>query len=200
MDREISTRALLDTLADTGNGEVLTLGGLLDQFRTRAYGVFMLIALLPAFVPLPVGAGGISGPLVALIGLQLLARMSHPWVPGFIARRPISREGLARFRDRASRLLRWLERLSRPRTEGVIDHPLAKAFTGLLLLALGILLALPVPGTNYPFGLILLAFSIALVERDGRLMLVAWALGIVEIALVAAFSGQLAGWVAGLFD
>src|SRR5690606_35511593 len=198
MDREISTRALLDTLADTGNGEVLTLGGLLDQFRTRAYGVFMLIALLPAFVPLPVGAGGISGPLVALIGLQLLARMSHPSGPGLIIPRPRSREGLARVR--ASRLLRWLERLSRPRTEGVIDHPLAKAFTGLLLLVLGILLALPVPGTNYPFGLILLAFAIALVERDGRLMLVAWALGIVEIALVAAFSGQLAGWVAGLFD
>ncbi|KAA2285833.1 exopolysaccharide biosynthesis protein [Arenimonas fontis] len=198
MDREISTRALLDSLADAQNGETLNLGGLLDQFRTRAYGVFVLVALLPAFVPLPVGAGAISGPLIALAGLQLLARMSHPWIPGFLARRPISRDGLARFRDRASRLLRWLERLSRPRTEAVIDHPLARAFTGLLLVLLGVLLALPVPGTNYPFGLILLAFAIALVERDGRLMLVAWALGTTEIALVAVFSGQLAGWAAGL--
>src|SRR5690606_24099412 len=181
MDREISTRALLDSLADASNGETLDLGALLDRFRTRAYGLFMLIALLPAFVPLPVGAGGISGLLVVLIGLQLLVRMSHPWVPGFIARRPISREGLARFRDRASRLLRWLERLSRPRTEAIIDHPLARGFTGLLLVLLGVLLALPVPGTNYPFGLVLLAFAIALVERDGRLMLVAWALGLAEI-------------------
>ena len=35
---------------------------------------------------------------------------------------------------------------------------------------LGILLCLPIPLTNYPFGLILLAYSFALIERDGALM------------------------------
>lgn len=198
MAKEISTRALLDTLAEGEQGGPLSFGALLDQFHTRAYGVFLLVSILPAFVPLPIGAGGISGPLVMMAGLQMLALMAHPWVPRFIARRPLSREGVARFRDRASGVLRRLEKISRPRTEGVIDHPGARAFTGLLLLVLGFLLALPLPATNYPFGLILLAFSIALVERDGRLMLLAWAFGLAEIATMAAFSGQIAAWISGL--
>lgn len=200
MSPEISTRALLDTLAEGSGGESLTLGGLLDQFRARAYGVFLLVSLLPAFVPLPIGAGAISGPLVSLIGLQLLVQMAHPWVPGFISRRELSREGVTKFRDRTRRLLGWIEKVSRPRAEGLIDHPAARAFTGLLLVVLGLLLALPLPATNYPFGLILLAYAIALVERDGRLMAIAWALGIAEIAAMALFSGQIAGWVSQLFS
>jgi hypothetical protein len=200
MSPEISTRALLDTLAEGAGGEALTLGDLLDRFRERAYGVFLLVSVLPAFVPLPVGAGAISGPLVSLIGLQLLAQMAHPWVPKFIARRELSRDGVTKFRNRTRRLLGWIEKVSRPRTEGLIEHPAARTFTGLLLVVLGALLALPLPATNYPFGLILLAYAIALIERDGRLMAIAWVLGVAEIATVALFSGQIAGWVAKLFS
>ena len=199
---EISTRALLDVLAD-GNGDAdavpMTIGGVLDQFRARAFGIFLLISVLPAFVPLPVGAGAISGPLISLAGLQMLVLMAHPWVPKFMSRRPLSREGMAKFRNRTSRLLRWVEKISRPRTEVIIDHPAARLFTGLLLVVLGALLALPIPATNYPFGLILLIYAIALIERDGRMMLVAWALGIAEIVVLALFSGQVAVWLADLF-
>jgi hypothetical protein len=206
MSPEISTRALLHALADGDPAQQLTLGVLLDQFKERAFGVFLLISVLPAFVPLPVGAGAVSGPLVSLIGLQFLAQMDHPWVPGFLSRRALSRPGMVRFRDRTARVLRWVEKISRPRTEAVIDNPFARTFTGLMLVVLGFLLALPLPATNYPFGLILLAYAIALIERDGRLMLVAWAAGLAQIAVVGVLSGQIAGlladffgWAGGLF-
>ena len=198
MSPEISTRALLHALAEGRAGHSLTLGDLLDQFRARAFGVFLLIAVLPAFVPLPIGAGAISGPLVSLIGLQLMFQLAHPWIPGFLSRRELSREGVEKFRNRTARLRGWLEKISRPRAEAIIDHPAARTFTGLMLVLLGGLLALPLPATNYPFGLILLAFAIALIERDGRLMLAAWALGIAEIVVMVVFSGHVAGWIAGL--
>ena len=83
MSPEISTRALLHALAEGRAGHSLTLGDLLDQFRARAFGVFLLIAVLPAFVPLPIGAGAISGPLVSLIGLQLMLQLAHPCRLGF---------------------------------------------------------------------------------------------------------------------
>ena len=79
------------------------------------------------------------------------------------------------------------------------DHPVAHFFNGLMLIALGVLLALPLPLTNVPFGLLLLAYAMALIERDGRLMLVAWALGLVEIGVIAGFSEQIAAWAAHLF-
>ena len=200
MSSEISTRALVHALADGDPAEQLTLGGLLDQFKARAYGVFLLMSVLPAFVPLPVGAGAVSGPRVSLIGLQLLAQMEHPWVPGFLSRRPLSRPGMVKFRDRTARVLGWVEKVSRPRTEAVIDHPAARTFTGLMLVLLGLLLALPLPGTNYPFGLILLAYAIALIERDGRLMLLAWAAGLVQLAVVGVLSGQIAGLLGAVFN
>ena len=191
MSPEISTRALLHALAEGDPAQELTLGGLLDQFKTRAYGVFLLMSVLPAFVPLPVGAGAVSGPLVSLIGLQFMAQMEHPWVPRFLSRRPLSRPGMVKFRDRTARVLRWVEKVSRPRTEAIIDHPIARTFPGLMLVLLGFLLALPLPATNYPYGLILLAYAIALIERDGRLMLLAWAVGLAQLAVVSALSGQI---------
>ena len=44
------------------------------------------------------------------------------------------------------------------------------------------------------------SLAIALIERDGRMMAVAWALGLVEIVVVATFSGQIAGWIARLLS
>ena len=197
---EISTRALLDALAEgRGGASPMTLGGVLDEFRARAFGIYLLIVILPAFIPLPAGAGAVSGPLVSLAGLQLMALMAHPWVPGFLSRRPLPPERLARFRDRSSGMLRRLEKISRPRSEWAIDHPAARLFTGLLLVLLGVLLALPIPLTNYPFGLLLLAYAIALIERDGRLLVVVWVLGVAEIVTVALFSSQMAQWLADLF-
>ena len=190
----ITTRALIDQLAEGDPDEALTLGELLDRFSERSFGLFLLIVMLPTFIPIPFGMGAISGALAALIGLQLLARLEHPWLPRFVARQEIHRHRLVGFRDRMGRWLQRIERLTKPRNQAVLLHPLAHAFTGLLLLVLGIMLGLPLPLTNYPFGLILLFFAFALIERDGRLMLLAWALGLAEIALVIGFSKQLVSW------
>jgi hypothetical protein len=195
----VTTRALLDQLAEGDPEESMSLGDLLDRFSERSFGLFLLIVMLPTFLPIPVGVGAVSGVLVSLIGLQFLARLEHPWLPGFVARRGIHRHRLVGFRNKMARVIGWIEKLTKPRTLGVLDHPAGHAFTGLLLVLLGAMLSLPLPLTNYPFGLILLAFAFALIERDGRLMLVAWALGIAEIAVVIGFSSQLMAWGAKLF-
>lgn len=196
---EVSTRALIEDIAGREGDADFTIGDMLDRFSERAYGVFLLIVLLPAFVPLPIGAGAVSGPLVSLIGLQLMLQMEHPWVAGFIARRPLSRRFMQSFRKRTARVLGWIEKVTHPRAQGLIDHPFARVFTGLLLILLGILLALPLPATNYPFGFVLLSYCVALIERDGRLMAIAWALGIAELIVVGFMSGTIASWIAGLF-
>src|SRR5687768_6093509 len=192
---ELSTRGLIEEVASGPADVEITLGDVLDRFRERAYGVFLLICLLPAFVPLPVGAGAISGPFVMLIGLQLLAQMQHPWVPKFVSKRVLSRDGMEKFRKRTSRLLGWLEKVSRPRAESLIDSVAARTFTGFLLVLLGFLLSLPLPGTNYPFGAVLLLYAIALIERDGRTMALAWVAGLVELVVVGLMSKQIAVWL-----
>ena len=196
----ITTRALVEELATGNPDDVMTLGELLDRFSERSFGLFLLIAMLPNFIPIPIGVGAISGGLVTLIGLQFLARFEHPWLPRFIAKHEIHRHRLIGFRNRMGKWLDRIEKLTKPRNQAMLTHPVAHAFTGLLLVILGAALSLPLPLTNYPFGLVLLAFAFALIERDGRLMILAWIAGLAEIAMIVGFSGQIVGIVGKLFS
>ncbi|GAB3749189.1 exopolysaccharide biosynthesis protein [Lysobacter olei] len=189
---DVGTRALLDLMASGAPTDRLRLGDVLAGLGNRSFGMMLFIATLPAFIPIPGVAGAISGPLVMLVGLQLLIGLRRPWLPRALAQRGPQRQALVRFRDRLAPWLDRLERLVRPRGEGVLDVRVASCFTGLLLVLLGLLLSLPIPFTNFVFGALLLLFALALLERDGWLMLVAWAAGIAGIGVFGVLSGSLA--------
>ena len=180
--REPGTRAILDSFAEGDPNELLTLETLLGGLGRRAFGMLAFICVLPAFIPIPIG-GAISGPLLIMIGLQLCIGLREPWLPEFLAKRGVHRHALAKFDKRLSPVLKWVERVVRPRLAWMLDSRIAGFVTGLLLVVLGFLLSLPIPLTNYLFGGALLAFALALLERDGALMLAAWVVGIVATAL-----------------
>ncbi|NUS61317.1 MAG: exopolysaccharide biosynthesis protein [Lysobacter sp.] len=180
--REAGTRAILDALAQGDPDELLTLRSLLAGLGRRAFGMLAFVCVLPAFIPIPIG-GAISGPLLIMIGLQLSIGLREPWLPEFLAKRGVHRHALAKFDKRISPVLKWLERVVRPRLTWMLDSRIAGVVTGLMLVVLGFLLSLPIPLTNYLFGGALLLFALALLERDGVLMLVAWVVGLVAAAL-----------------
>lgn len=200
--REPGTRALLDLFAIGDPDELLKLKDLLSGLGRRAFGMLLFIATLPAFIPIPIG-GAISGPLVVLIGAQLLIGLRKPWLPAFIGNRGPHRHALVKFDKVISPWLRRLEHLIKPRLPGVLDHRAATILTGLLMLLLGLLLSLPIPFTNFLFGGLMLMFALALLERDGVLMLLAWVAGIVAIGFFGVLSGNLVAmatrWIEGLF-
>lgn len=190
-----TTYQLLRELADGDRDETVSLDALLLHFRRSAFGPLLLVSVLPAFIPLPTGAGAIAGPLVMLVGVQMLLTLGKPWLPHWLCRRGPSRGALQRFLGHSRTIFLWLERRVRPRLDGVIAHPAASAFTGLQLVLLGFLLALPIPFTNYPFGLLLLAYALGLLERDGALMLLAWGTGIATMLGFSLLSEAAATWI-----
>ena len=196
---EAGTRALLDALLDGDEQQTLDFNALMQGLGRRAFGMLLLLATLPAFIPIPIG-GALSGPLVVLLAAQLLIGLRRPWLPGFVARRGPKRHTLARFEKLVAPWLSRLERLVRPRLAGVLDHRLASIFTGLLLLLLGVLLSLPIPFTNYLLGGLILLFALALLERDGAMMLVAWSVGIVMVGTTGALSGELVAAMQPMID
>jgi hypothetical protein len=200
----VGVRAVIDALCDGDPDERLRLRELVVDLGRSTFGVLLFIAIIPALIPIPGVAGALSGPLVVLVGLHLLVLLRKPWLPNFVASRGPQRSTLIRFDRAADRWLRWLEKLVRPRLTIVTDHPITTVFTGLQLVLLGILLALPIPFTNYLFAGLLLVYALALLERDGVLMLIAWAAGIASIYVFGAVSGNLAAmlwaWVAGLMQ
>ena len=96
--REAGTRAMLDALAEGDPDDLLTLRDLLAGLGRRAFGMLLFVCVLPAFIPIPIG-GAISGPLVMLIGVQLLIGLRKPWLPEFIAKRGPHRHAMATLRQ-----------------------------------------------------------------------------------------------------
>ncbi|HET6545249.1 MAG TPA: exopolysaccharide biosynthesis protein [Rhodanobacteraceae bacterium] len=181
-----TTELLTQTVA-ARTGETITLGEFIEPLGERAFGFLLLALALPNFIPAPIGVGGAMGVLVILVGLQMLIGLEQPWLPATLRRRGLARKSVQRFIARITPLLRWLEHISRPRWERLAEHP-AHRLSGLLLIVLGAALALPIPFTNYPFGLVLLAFAVALIERDGALLVLVWVVSIGIVAMLFGFS------------
>lgn len=189
-ERGTSTRELLDELAEGDPKDLLALGELLDGLGQRGFGVLLFLAIPPSFFP---GVAAVIGsPVIILVGLHLLFLRQHVWLPKFLAKRGPHRELIIRFERRFDPWFKRLERWVKPRWEWLIDHPLASIYTGLLLVLLGFLLALPIPFTNVLFALLLLLVSLALLERDGRLLLVSWLTGTGAVVVFGVLSGELA--------
>lgn len=197
------TRALLDAMVVGDQEQRVRMGDVLAGLGKRSFGMMLFIATLPAFIPIPGVAGAISGPLVMVVGLQLLIGLRKPWLPKWAASHGPHRHALTRFRDLLGPWLGHLEKLVRPRGEVLLDSQLATCFTGLLLVLLGVLLLLPIPFTNFLFGGLLLLFAFALLERDGWLMVAAWVAGGAAIGGFGVVSGTLAAtatqWLGMLF-
>ncbi len=184
-------RTLLGMFEQGDPEEQLTLGQLLQGLKQSAFGMFLFVAILPSFIPIPGVGGAVSGPLVLLMGLQLLCGLSRPWLPGFIARRGPKRGTMHKFLGRISRPLQRLDRMLKPRLPMLITPLPARMLTGALLILTGVLLSLPIPFTNYLFGFQLLLFALALIERDGGLMLFNWVAAIAGGVFFGLGSGQL---------
>ena len=119
--REAGTRALLDGFAEGDPADLLSLRMLLAGLGRRAFGMLLFVSVLPAFIPVPVG-GAVAGPLVVLIGAQLLVLRRRPWLPRFVAERGFHRQALARFDRMISPVLARLEHLIRPRLPVLLSH------------------------------------------------------------------------------
>jgi hypothetical protein len=174
------------------NGERVTLEQFLSSLGERGYGFMLLLLALPNFIPIPLGIGAVMGLLIALVGIQMLIGMPRPWMPRRVREHAFERRTVERFVERMAPLFARLERLSRPRWEFLTRAPYSR-LSGLALVVIGVLLSLPIPFTNYPFGLVVLVFAVALIERDGVLLSVVWLATVVAAALCVSLGGKAIG-------
>jgi hypothetical protein len=192
--RNEGIRTLLAMFDHGDPEERLLLGKILQDLQQSAFGVFLFVAILPGFIPIPGVGGAVSGPLILLIGGQMLFGLRRPWLPKFIANRGPKRGTMHRFLARIDRPLRRLDTLLKPRLPALLVPLPAHALTGLLLILVAVLLSLPIPFTNYLFGFQLLLFALALLERDGMLMLLNWIGALAAVLFFGFSSGQLVSY------
>lgn len=170
-------------------GDRISLGEMAEAFGDRAFGLLILLLLLPALLP---GAASVFGTPVLILGVQMGLGMRSPKLPRFIARQTIPRAALLRLGE-GSPWVRRIERFVRPRP-GWFTSPLGDRIFGWLTAYVAIMLILPGPGTNGPpaFGNIIMALG--LIENDNRTT----AIGMVVTVLGCVFATAVlfvVGWL-----
>ena len=154
-----------DWLASDGDK---VLGGLIDVFQEKSFAlIFILLLGVPA-LPLPTGGVTHVFEMIAmLVALQLVAGRDKIWLPERWCRLELGAGGgRTRFIRGLMKVIRWVERFSRPRLRFLFDHRASNAVFGLLVIAgsLGAFLAPPFTGldTLPSLGVVLLSVGVLL--------------------------------------
>lgn len=197
MDRQIapaSMEQLLDRIqAGAHERTFVSIGEMMDLVGRRSFGPVVLLVGFVLVTPLS-GVPGIPtlmGLLTLLTLGQILLGRQHLWLPGWVVMRKIPRRKLLQS-------IRWLrpsakriDNLTRARLTLLVKGP------GLYAMALAcMVIAIVMPATEVvPFsssiaGLVLLLFGLAMISRDGLLVILAWGISLTgPMMLVLNLSG-----------
>lgn len=170
------------------------LGDALDQFGSRSFGPILVI--LPLLESSPLGA--IPGfptalsVLIALIAAQIALGREHLWIPAFIEKRPISARKLGRAAEKVEGVAAWIDKWFKGRLKWLTG---ATATRIAAFLIIGLCVLVP-PLEFVPFAasapmIAIAMFGLALMVRDGLLMLVASAatVGVLVTAVLVLGGG-----------
>jgi hypothetical protein len=119
----------------TGDGEK-TIGSLVDTFGEKSFAILFVVLLGVPALPLPTGgATHVFEVIAALLALELIAGRKEIWLPQRWRHVELAGERQQRFISGLMKLIRRLERLSRPRLRFLFHHRLSDVVFGLLVIA-----------------------------------------------------------------
>jgi len=181
---------LLDRLAQQGDSERIVFGSLLEAVGDRTFGALILVFAIPSAVMgvIP-GVSTLLGLPLVLLSVQLAIGSRRPWLPRAVSARSLERRAFARIVESIQPRLQRLERLLKPRLL-FLTSTWAERGIGLSCLVSAALVFLPIPFGNLLPALALCAFGLALMERDGFLVLVG--LGTLGFSLIVLGGAALA--------
>lgn len=178
---------ILDRIEDLANREEkVSLGHVVEAMGHRSHGPFLLIPALIEMSPI----GGIPAlptvlaAIIALVSVQILLGRKHLWLPGFLERRSIKADKAKKATAKMRRFARFMDRHFHGR--------LPRFTTGWFVRAAAIVcivLACTVPPLELlPFAstapmFAIACFGLAMLVRDGLLMVVAFGLSIAALGI-----------------
>lgn len=174
------------------------LSEILAATQGRGFNLLLLVIGLPFLTPIPLP--GLSTPLgfvVLLIGARL-ALGHRPWLPEKILHRQLPARFITKLLGAASRMVRGLEVLLRPRLDFLHEQWIYRRIAGTLIMISGLLLLLPlpIPLSNSLPALTVVLLAAGAMERDGIFFLA----GCAVFSATLAFFGLLAFGGAHLLD
>jgi hypothetical protein len=179
-----------------------TLGSLVELFQEKSFAILFVLLLGVPALPLPTGGATHVFELIAvLLAVQLIAGRKQIWLPERWRRLELAGPRRQRFIAGLMRMIRRLERFSRPRGRLLFDHRLSNIVFGLLVIAgcAGAFFAPPFTGldTLPALGVVLLSLGVML--EDIAVVVPGVVVGAAGVALEIVLGSAAIKGIGGLF-
>jgi hypothetical protein len=184
---------LLSEILKVQPKERLTLSEFSALLRDRAWGGLLLTFAAINVLPLPPGTTMVTGIPLIIVTAQLAAGKATPWFPRRINQRGVTKAEIAHL---LAKILPWerrVERVFKPRLVGLTKHRGARVI-GAVSLLLSVILWLPIPLGNHAPAASMMLFALALMYRDGVLVILGAIGALISLALVSLTAGAV--WLA----
>jgi hypothetical protein len=163
-----------------------TLGSLIERFEEKSFAVIFVVLLGVPALPLPTGGATHVFEIIAmLLALQLIVGRDEVWLPQRWRWLELVGEKESRFVRGLLKVIRFLERFSRPRLAWLFDHRLSNVGFGLVILLLSIaaFVAPPFTGLDTLPSLGAVLVSLAVLLEDVAVLVLGLTLGAAGVVL-----------------
>jgi hypothetical protein len=177
----------------TGDGDK-TLGGLIELFEEKSFAILFVLLLGVPALPIPTGgATHVFEVIAVLLALQLIAGRAEIWLPRKWRAKPLVGDKSQKFMTTLMKMIRRLEKISRPRLRFLFNHRLSNIVFGLLVIGgtVAAFFAPPFSGLDTLPSLGVVLLSLAVLLEDVLLAIVAFVVGLAGI-LLSLFLGAAA--------
>jgi hypothetical protein len=181
-ERKLALSQMMGQIA-ADDDPTVTLGEIIHRLGHRAFGAMFFVFAAPNWLPMPPGASTFLGFPLVLMTPQMIFGVHGPWLPNFIDKRPIKRQHMARAFKKLIPWLQKVEKVSRPRLTFLFG-PIGDRVIAFVCFLLSLALILPIPLGNMAPAAAIAVFGLAMIQRDGILALIAYAISAFSFGLL----------------
>jgi hypothetical protein len=167
----------------------LSFTDLATKLQSRAWGGLLLIFAAINLLPLPPGTSAFFALPILIVSAQMVFGRSTPWFPARLNRRGVTKQELRRLIGKIEWLETRIERVLKPRLAG-LTGPAATRIIGLVCFILALVAAIPVPLFHVAPAAAIVLFGLALIYRDGALVIAAAVASVLSLVFDALIIGS----------
>jgi hypothetical protein len=179
----------LAQIIECTEAERLSFTDLAAQLHSRAWGGLLFIFAAINVLPLPPGTSVFFAIPLMIVSAQMVLGRASPWFPARLDRRGVRKTELGRLIAKIQGVEARIERVLKPRLASLTGST-ATRLIGLVCLLLALLAAVPIPLFHVAPAAAILLFGLALIYRDGALVIGAAVAAVLSLAVDALLVGS----------
>jgi hypothetical protein len=179
----------LAQIIEDNQAERLSFTELAAQLHSRAWGGLLFIFAAINVLPLPPGTSVFFAVPLLIVSAQMVLGRASPWFPARIDRRGVRKTELERLIAKIQGFEMRIERVLKPRLAS-LTGPTATRLIGIVCFLLALLAAVPIPLFHIAPAAAILLFGLALIYRDGVLVIAAAVAAVLSLAVDALLVGS----------